>query len=227
MKLLEERIRTHGKIREGGVLKVDSFLNHQMDVKLFQEMGKEFLRLFGNCGVTKILTIEASGIGIACVTAQFFDCPVIFAKKNKTRNIAGDVYTSKVESFTHGKVYDIIVSKEFLHPEDRVLLIDDFLANGSALQGLINLVQDAGATLVGAGICVEKAFQPGGDLIRRGGPCGRPPGGRRKESEEKSGGGRLRRMNRGLTVRRGASGLLSYTARPAAAGGGRPSVMSG
>ena len=166
MKLLEERIRTHGKIREGGVLKVDSFLNHQMDVKLFQEMGKEFLRLFGNCGVTKILTIEASGIGIACVTAQFFDCPVIFAKKNKTRNIAGDVYTSKVESFTHGKVYDIIVSKEFLHPEDRVLLIDDFLANGSALQGLINLVQDAGATLVGAGICVEKAFQPGGALIR-------------------------------------------------------------
>ena len=166
MKLLEERIRTHGKIREGGVLKVDSFLNHQMDVKLFQEMGKEFLRLFGDCGVTKILTIEASGIGIACVTAQFFDCPVIFAKKNKTRNIAGDVYTSKVESFTHGKVYDIIVSKEFLHPEDRVLLIDDFLANGSALQGLINLVQDAGATLVGAGICVEKAFQPGGDLIR-------------------------------------------------------------
>ena len=166
MKLLEERIRTHGKIREGGVLKVDSFLNHQMDVKLFQEMGKEFLRLFGNCGVTKILTIEASGIGIACVTAQFFDCPVIFAKKNKTRNIAGDVYTSKVESFTHGKVYDIIVSKEFLPPEDRVLLIDDFLANGSALQGLINLVQDAGATLVGAGICVEKAFQPGGDLIR-------------------------------------------------------------
>ena len=126
MKLLEERIRTHGKIREGGVLKVDSFLNHQMDVKLFQEMGKEFLRLFGDCGVTKILTIEASGIGIACVTAQFFDCPVIFAKKNKTRNIAGDVYTSKVESFTHGKVYDIIVSKEFLYPEDRVLLIDDF-----------------------------------------------------------------------------------------------------
>ena len=121
MKLLEERIRTHGKIREGGVLKVDSFLNHQMDVKLFQEMGKEFLRLFGDCGVTKILTIEASGIGIACVTAQFFDCPVIFAKKNKTRNIAGDVYTSKVESFTHGKVYDIIVSKEFLYPEDRVL----------------------------------------------------------------------------------------------------------
>ena len=166
MKLLEDRIRQDGKIRSGGVLKVDSFLNHQIDVKLYAEIGKEFHRLFGDCGVTKILTIEASGIGIACVTAQFFDCPVIFAKKNKTRNIAGDVYTSKVESFTHGKVYDIIVSKEFLHPEDRVLLIDDFLANGSALQGLINLVQDAGATLVGAGICVEKAFQPGGDLIR-------------------------------------------------------------
>ena len=166
MKLLEERIRKDGKIKSGDVLKVDSFLNHQMDVKLFQEMGKEFLRLYKDCGVTKILTIEASGIGIACVAAQFFDCPVIFAKKNKTKNIAGDVYTSKVESFTHGKVYDIIVSKEFLRPEDRVLVIDDFLANGSALQGLIKLVQDAGATLVGAGIAVEKAFQPGGDMIR-------------------------------------------------------------
>lgn len=166
MKLLEERIRTDGKIRGGDVLKVDSFLNHQLDVMLFQEIGKEFQRLFADCGVTKILTIEASGIGIACVTAQYFGCPVIFAKKNKTKNIAGDVYTSKVESFTHGKVYDIIVAKEFLLPSDRVLLIDDFLANGSALQGLIKLVQAAGATLVGAGICVEKAFQPGGDLIR-------------------------------------------------------------
>ena len=166
MKLLEERIRKDGKIKGGDVLKVDSFLNHQMDVALFQEIGKEFYRLFGDCGVTKILTIEASGIGIACVTAQFFRCPVIFAKKNKTKNIAGDVYTSKVESFTHGKVYDIIVSKEFLLPTDRVLLIDDFLANGSALQGLIKLVRDAGAELVGAGICVEKAFQPGGNLIR-------------------------------------------------------------
>ena len=166
MKLLEERIRKDGKIKGGDVLKVDSFLNHQMDVALFQEIGKEFYRLYGDCGVTKILTIEASGIGIACVTAQFFGCPVIFAKKNKTKNIAGDVYTSKVESFTHGKVYDIIVAKEFLLPTDRVLLIDDFLANGSALQGLINLVRDAGAELVGAGICVEKAFQPGGNLIR-------------------------------------------------------------
>ncbi|SBW12576.1 Xanthine phosphoribosyltransferase [uncultured Eubacteriales bacterium] len=166
MELLEQRIRKDGKIREGGVLKVDSFLNHQMDINLFCEIGKEFHRLFGEGQVTKILTIEASGIGIACLTAQYFHVPVIFAKKNKTKNIAGEVYTSKVESFTHGKVYDIIVSKEFLLPSDRVLIIDDFLANGSALQGLIKLVQDAGATLVGAGICVEKAFQPGGDLIR-------------------------------------------------------------
>lgn len=166
MKLLEDRIRADGKIKGSDVLKVDSFLNHQMDVKLFHEMGKELYRLFGGENVTKILTIEASGIGVACVVAQSFDVPVVFAKKNKTKNIAGDVYTSKVESFTHGKVYDIIVAKEFLRPEDRVLLIDDFLANGSALQGLINLVRDAGATLVGAGICVEKAFQPGGDMIR-------------------------------------------------------------
>ena len=166
MKLLEERIRKDGTIRGTEVLKVDRFLNHQMDIALINEIGKEFYRLFGDCGINKILTIEASGIGIACITAQSFGVPVIFAKKNKTKNIAGDVYTSKVASFTHGKVYDIIVSKEFLGPEDRVLLIDDFLANGSALQGLINLVRDAGATLVGAGICVEKAFQPGGDLIR-------------------------------------------------------------
>lgn len=166
MKLLEERIRKDGTIRGTEVLKVDRFLNHQMDIKLINDIGKEFYRLFGDCGVNKILTIEASGIGIACITAQFFGVPVIFAKKNKTKNIAGDVYTSKVESFTHGKVYDIIVSKEFLSPQDRVLLIDDFLANGSALQGLIHLVRDAGAQLVGAGICVEKAFQPGGDMIR-------------------------------------------------------------
>ena len=166
MKLLEERIRRDGRVQGSDVLKVDSFLNHQMDVARFQELGREFKRLFDGCGVTKILTIEASGIGIACVTAQFFGCPVIFAKKSRTKNIAGDVYTSKVESFTHGKVYDIIVSKEFLLPSDRVLLIDDFLANGSALQGLIQLVREAGATLVGAGVCVEKAFQPGGGLIR-------------------------------------------------------------
>ena len=169
MKQFEDRIRQDGIVREGGVLKVDSFLNHQMDVALFQDIGKEFFRLFGDSGVTKILTIEASGIGIACITAQYFQCPVIFAKKNKTRNIAGGVYTAKVESFTHGKVYDVIVSKDFLKSEDRVLLIDDFLANGCALQGLISLVHDAGAHLVGAGVCIEKAFQPGGDLIRAAG----------------------------------------------------------
>ena len=148
------------------VLKVDSFLNHQMDVSLFAEMGKEWARLFAQDNVTKILTIEASGIGIACVVAQQFGVPVLFAKKNKTKNIAGEVYTAQVESFTHGRVYDIIVSKKFLGPGDRVLLIDDFLANGAALQGLIKLVRDSGATLVGAGIAVEKAFQPGGELIR-------------------------------------------------------------
>lgn len=166
MQLMEERIRQDGKVEGTDVLKVDRFLNHQMDVKLFSEMGKEFKRLFDGEEITKILTIEASGIGIACVVAQCFDVPVLFAKKNKTKNIAGDVYTSKVESFTHGKVYDIIVAKEFLGPEDKVLLIDDFLANGAALMGLIRLVQEAGATLVGAGICIEKAFQPGGQMIR-------------------------------------------------------------
>ncbi len=166
MELLKERIRKDGKIRGTDVLKVDRFLNHQMDVKLFAEMGKEFKRRFDGCEINKILTIEASGIGIACVVAQEFECPVIFAKKNQTKNIAGDVYTSKVESFTHGRVYDIIVSKEFLGPEDKVLIIDDFLANGAALQGLIALVKDAGAEVVGAGIAIEKAFQPGGDMLR-------------------------------------------------------------
>ena len=167
MQLLKDRIRRDGKVKAGNVLKVDSFLNHQMDVAFLEEIGREFRRRFAGCQVDRILTIEASGIGIACLAAPAFDhVPVVFAKKNKTKNIAGDVYTSKVESFTHGKVYDIIVSREFLRPEDRVLLIDDFLANGSALQGLIKLVEDAGATLVGAGICVEKAFQPGGDRIR-------------------------------------------------------------
>lgn len=166
MRLLEDRIRRDGIVRAGNVLKVDSFLNHQMDIALFGEIGKEFKRIFDGCDVTKILTIEASGIGIACITAQFFDVPVVFAKKSKTKNIAGEVYTSKVESFTHGRVYDIIVSKDFLKPEDRVLIIDDFLANGSALQGLISLVRDAGAILVGAGIAIEKGFQPGGRMLR-------------------------------------------------------------
>ena len=166
MQLLEERIRKDGKIRAGGVLKVDSFLNHQMDVELFRDMAKEWARLFAGEKITKVLTIEASGIGIACFAALELGCPVIFAKKTQTKNIAGDVYTTKVESFTHGRVYDVIVSKEFLLPTDRVLIIDDFLANGAALLGLIQLVEEAGATLIGAGIAVEKAFQPGGDLIR-------------------------------------------------------------
>jgi xanthine phosphoribosyltransferase len=166
MELLKQRIRQDGKIKGTDVLKVDSFLNHQMDVELFAEIGKEFKRRFADCEVNKILTIEASGIGIACVTAQYFNCPVIFAKKNQTKNIAGEVYTSKVESFTHGRIYDIIVAKEFLGPGDKVLLIDDFLANGAALQGLAKLVQDSGAELVGAGIVIEKAFQPGGAMLR-------------------------------------------------------------
>ena len=166
MELLKERIRRDGKVKGTDVLKVDSFLNHQMDVELFAEIGKEFKRRFAGCEINKILTIEASGIGIACVVAQYFHCPVIFAKKSQTKNIAGDVYTTKVESFTHGRVYDIIVAKEFLGPGDKVLLIDDFLANGAALEGLAQLVKDAGAELVGAGIVIEKAFQPGGDRLR-------------------------------------------------------------
>lgn len=166
MELLKQRIRRDGLVREGNILKVDSFLNHQIDVELFAELGKEFLRRYEDCGVNKILTIEASGIGIACITAQYFGCPVIFAKKSQTKNIAGDVYTSKVESFTHGRVYDVIVSKKFLGTEDRILIIDDFLANGAALLGLTDIVSQSGAELIGAGIVIEKAFQPGGELIR-------------------------------------------------------------
>ena len=169
MQLLKDRIRKDGKIKGGNVLKVDSFLNHQMDIKLFEEIGKEFKRRFADAEVNKILTIEASGIGIACVVAQYFDVPVLFAKKNKTKNIAGEVYTSQVESFTHGRVYDIIVSKEFLGKGDKVLLIDDFLANGKALEGLAKLVEDSGAELVGAGVVIEKGFQPGGDNLRKQG----------------------------------------------------------
>ena len=159
MKLLEDRIRRDGVVKEGNVLKVDRFLNHQMDIELFQEIGKEFKRRFANENVNKILTIEASGIGIACIAAESFHVPVVFAKKTQTKNIAG-------ESFTHGRIYDIIVSKEFLGKGDRVLLIDDFLANGKALEGLAQLVQDSGAELVGAGVVIEKGFQRGGDAIR-------------------------------------------------------------
>lgn len=166
MRLLEERILRDGKIKDGSILKVDSFLNHQMDVALFAEMAKEWHRLYKDCGVNKILTIEASGIGLACIAAQEFNCPVIFAKKTKTKNIAGEVYTAPVESFTHGVTYDVIVAREFLNSGDKVLIIDDFLANGAALTGLASIVDDAGATLVGAGIAIEKAFQPGGEMLR-------------------------------------------------------------
>ena len=166
MQLLKDRIRKDGKIKAGNVLKVDSFLNHQMDTDLFVEIGKEFKRRFADCEINKILTIEASGIGIACVVAQQFHVPVVFAKKTQTKNIAGDVYTSKVESYTHGRVYDIIVSKEFLGKGDKVLLIDDFLANGKALEGLAAVVEESGAELVGAGIVIEKGFQVGRDIIR-------------------------------------------------------------
>ena len=166
VQLLKDRIQKDGIVMEGNVLKVDSFLNHQMDITLFNELGKEFHRRFADCGVNKLLTIEASGIGISCITAQYFRVPVVFAKKMKTKNIVGDVYYSRVASYTHGKDYEIFVSKRFLGAGDRVLILDDFLANGEALQGLIALCRQAGAEVVGAGICIEKAFQPGGDIIR-------------------------------------------------------------
>ena len=166
MKLLEERIKKDGIVKPGNVLKVDNFLNHQMDIALFNEMGKEFKRLFADCKVNKILTIEASGIGIACIVAQYFDVPVVFAKKAQSINIDGDVYSTKIQSFTHQRVYDVIVSKKYLNPEDHILIIDDFLANGCALEGLIDLVQSAGATVEGIGIAIEKGFQQGGKQIR-------------------------------------------------------------
>ena len=166
MKLLEDKIRKDGVVKDGGVLKVDSFLNHQMDVELFAAMGREWARLFAGEGVNKILTIEASGIGIACIAAQQFGVPVVFAKKSRTKNIAGEVYRTEVPSFTHGGSSTVIVSRRFLGPADRLLLIDDFLANGAALEGLLDLARQAGAAVAGAGIAVEKAFQPGGARIR-------------------------------------------------------------
>ena len=166
MELLEERIRRDGVVKSEGVLKVDGFLNHQMDINLFNEMGKELKRLFADAPINKILTIEASGIGIAAVVAQHFDVPVVFAKKSQSINLDGDVYSTKIQSFTHRRIYDVIVSKKFLNADDRVLLIDDFLANGCALNGLIDLVEEAGATVEGIGIAVEKGFQPGGDDLR-------------------------------------------------------------
>ena len=166
MQLLEERIRKDGIVKPGNVLKVDSFLNHQMDVELFNEMGKEFKRLFPSEKINKILTIEASGIGIACIAAQYFQVPVVFAKKSQSINLDGEQYTTKIESFTHKRVYDVIVAKKYLGKDDHVLIIDDFLANGCAVAGLIDLVKSAGATVEGVGIAVEKRFQGGGQLRR-------------------------------------------------------------
>lgn len=166
MKLLEERIRRDGNVKPGNVLKVDSFLNHQMDVELYNEMGKEFRRLFPGEKINKILTIEASGIGIACIAAQYFHVPVVFAKKSQSINLDGEQYSTRIESFTHKRVYDVIVSKKYLQKGDRVLIIDDFLANGCAVAGLIDLIESAGAEIEGVGIAVEKGFQEGGKLLR-------------------------------------------------------------
>ncbi|MBQ5840334.1 MAG: xanthine phosphoribosyltransferase [Clostridia bacterium] len=166
MQLLQDRIRQEGKIAPGNVLRVDSFINHQMDVELLTQLAEEFHRRFANERVDKVLTVEASGIAAACLVAQAFRVPLVFAKKSKTANIPDTVYSSTVKSYTHGNVNDIIVSKEFLHPGERVLLIDDFLAHGEALRGLIDVVQQAGGTVVGAGILVEKAFQDGGRDLR-------------------------------------------------------------
>ena len=166
MKLLEDRILKDGHIGADNVLKVDSFLNHQIDVSFVCELGKEFYRLFKDENITKILTIEASGIGIACLAAQYFGVPVVFAKKTKTINIYSDTYNATVHSYTHKRDYDIVVSKEFLSKEDNVLIIDDFLAKGSALTALLMLIEKAGAKTAGAGIVIEKAYQGGGNLVR-------------------------------------------------------------
>ncbi len=166
MNFLEERIQRDGIVKEGNVLKVDSFLNHQMDIALFKQMGAEWKERFADANINKILTIEASGIGIACIVAEFFDAPVVFAKKSQSINLEGDVYIAEVESFTHKCKNQVIVSKKFLGPEDRVLIIDDFLANGCALQGLVSIVLESGAALEGIGIAIEKGFQPGGRIIR-------------------------------------------------------------
>ena len=166
MKLLEDRILKDGKIGAGNVLKVDCFVNHQIDVPFMNDVTKEFYRLYKDEKVTKIVTIEASGIGIACLTAAHFGVPVVFAKKTPTNNISGDVYTAQVYSYTHERNYTIRISKEFLSPTDRVLIIDDFLAKGSALTALLSLVNEAGATVVGAGIIIEKSYQDGGKIVR-------------------------------------------------------------
>ena len=169
MNFLEERIVKDGIVKEGNVLKVDSFLNHQMDIDLLDEMGQEWARLFAGEGVNKILTIEASGIGIACIAARSFHCPVVFAKKSKSLNLGKDVFTAKVASFTPKPISDVVVDRRYLGPNDRVLIIDDFLANGKALEGLMDILDQAGAHLVGVGIAIEKGFQGAGDRFRQKG----------------------------------------------------------
>ena len=166
MKLLEDRILRDGIVKPGNILKVDSFINHQMDIPFINELGREFKRRFADSVITKILTIESSGIGIACIAAQYFGVPVIFAKKAQSLNLDGEMYIAKVESFTHKRVYDVILSKKFLTEQDHVLLIDDFLANGCALMGLMEIVKQSGAVLEGAGVVIEKGFQKGGQMIR-------------------------------------------------------------
>lgn len=166
MNFLEERIQKDGVVKEGNVLKVDSFLNHQMDIELFEKMGEEWKRRFAGKPINKVVTIEASGIGIACIVAKYFGTPVVFAKKSKSINIDGDMYVAEVESFTHKCKNQVIVSKKFLSPDDHVLIIDDFLANGCALQGLISIVNSVGATVEGIGVAIEKGFQIGGQTIR-------------------------------------------------------------
>lgn len=166
MNFLEERILKDGIVKEGDVLKVDSFVNHQMDIELFKKMGEEWRKRFADVYINKILTIEASGIGIACIAAEYFNVPVVFAKKSKSINIEGDVYIAEVESFTHRCKNQVIVAEKFLGPDDHVLIIDDFLANGCALQGLISIIKQSGASLEGIGIAIEKGFQSGGRVIR-------------------------------------------------------------
>ena len=166
MKLLEDRILRDGIVKPGNILKVDSFINHQMDIPFINELGREFKRRFADSVITKILTIESSGVGIACIAAQYFGVPVIFAKKAQSLNLDGEMYIAKVESFTHKRVYDVILSKKFLTEQDHVLLIDDFLANGCALMGLMEIVKQSGAVLEGAGVVIEKGFQKGGQMIR-------------------------------------------------------------
>lgn len=169
MKLLEERIQKDGQVRAGNILKVDNFLNHQLDVELLDEMGKEFYRIFKDEGINKIVTIEASGIAIACMAARHFKVPVVFAKKAKSQNLDGDLYTSVVHSFTYGKDYNITLAQKFLGPDDKVLLIDDFLAVGKAMHGLLDVCRQAGAQVKGIGVAIEKGFQVGGKELRKAG----------------------------------------------------------